>query len=412
MNASPPRLLRALASLAALATLAACSASASFLDEDKGTGLSFEFPSFQSSRKPPPPPPRLKTGRGEGTGETQNLNVRGGNPLIGLYGELVNHPADPTWPLDGASNISQITIAREGAVSDPDIDAEGNWLAFASTQHRATSDIYIKRLNGRTITQLTTDPADDVMPAFHPSGRHVAFSSNRAGNWDIYIISTDGGQPVKLTDDLVPELHPSWSPDGKHLVFCKLGARSGRWEIWVVEIDNPGVRRFLDYGLFPQWCPDPARPKILMQRARERGSRFFSAWTVDYVNGNAVHPTEIVSAGNAAIINPAWSPDGNHIVFVTVVEPEGANAEEIRQSDVWIITLNGYGRTNLTNGQYTNYQPVWGHDGRVYFVSDRSGVDNVWAVTASGAIDALQPGPNGITGVDAPESYQPLGGGP
>ncbi len=51
----------------------------------------------------------------------------------------------------------------------------------------------------------------------------------------------------------------------------------------------------------------------------------------------------------------------------------------------------------MTNGQFTNYQPVWGRDQRVYFVSDRSGVDNIWSVTASGALDALQPGRDGIT---------------
>jgi TolB protein len=397
--------------VAVTALLGACAAS--FLDEEQGTGMSLRFPSFDSTAKKTPPPPVTLTTNGSGTGtDGQNLNVRTGDPLIGLYGELVTHPTNPTWPFDGSSNVSQITFASEGAVSDPDIDTDGRWLAFASTQHRVTSDIYLKPLNGRTITQLTTDPADDVMPAFHPSGKHLAFASNRAGNWDIYFISTDGGQPVKLTDDPDPELHPSWSPDGKHLVFCKLGSRSGRWEIWVVEIDNPGVRRFLDYGLFPQWCPDPARPKILMQRGRERGSRFFSVWTVDYVNGNAVHPTEIVSAGNAAVINPAWSPDGNHIAFVTVVEPDGTNSEQIQQSDIWIVTLNGYGRTNMTNGQFTNYQPVWGRDQRVYFVSDRSGVDNIWSVTASGALDALQPGRTGVTTAPEHETYEPWIGKP
>ena len=161
-----------------------------------------------------------------------------------------------------------------------------------------------------------------------------------------------------------------------------------------------------------QTTPDPAKPKILMQRSRERGSRYFSAWTVDYVNGNARHPTEIVSAGNAAVINPAWSDDGNYIVFVTVVEPEGTDEAKIGRSDIWVVNLDGYGRTNLTNGRFTNYQPVWGFDGRVYFVSDRSGTDNLWAVTASGALDALRPSGTGITSVDSPENYETWGEGP
>jgi TolB protein len=224
------------------------------------------------------------------------------------------------------------------------------------------------------------------MPAFHPSGDKIAFASNRAGNWDIYVMSVGGGHPMKVTEEPEHELHPSWSPDGSRLVYCKLGARSGRWEMWVVDTENPGVRRFLDYGLFPQWSPDVARSKILFQRARQRGSRFFSVWTIDYVNGDAVHPTEIVSAGNAAVINPSWSPDGSRVVFVTVVQPDDGQDESIMQSDVWLISLNGNGRTNLTNGRYANYQPVWGSDGRVFFVSDRTGVDNVWSVSTHRAM--------------------------
>ncbi|MHC4416837.1 MAG: TolB family protein, partial [Planctomycetota bacterium] len=194
-----------------------------------------------------------------------------------------------------------------------------------------------------------------------------------------YVMSMDGGQPMKVTDERDHELHPSWSPDGRRLIYCKLGSKSGRWEMWVVDTKNPGVRRFLDYGLFPQWCPDIARSKILFQRARQRGSRYFSVWTIDYINGDAVHPTEIVSAGNAAVIKNADEHDS------------------IEQSDIWIVNLDGSGRTNLTNGRYANYQPVWGGDGRVFFVSNRTGVDNIWAVNAARAMEAMEPHPARIT---------------
>ena len=51
---------------------------------------------------------------------------------------------------------------------------------------------------------------------------------------------------MKLTDERDHELHPSWSPDGRQLIYCKLGSKSGRWEMWVVDTQNPGVRRFLE----------------------------------------------------------------------------------------------------------------------------------------------------------------------
>jgi Tol biopolymer transport system component len=235
-------------------------------------------------------------------------------------------------------------------------------MTFASNQHGTTRDLYMRPVDGGTLTQLTTDPSDDIMPALHPSGKKIAFASNRTGNWDIYVMDIDGGQTTKLTDDVDHELHPSWAPDGKRLVYCKLGSQSGRWEMWSVDTSKPGVHRY------------------------------FSAWTVDYVNGEAVHRTEIVSAGNAAVINPSWSPDGSRIVFVTVVDPEtNLDGDSLDQSDLWIINLDGSGRTNLTDGRYANYQPMWSTDDRVYFVSNRSGVDNIWSVPAARALDSISP---------------------
>jgi Tol biopolymer transport system component len=147
------------------------------------------------------------------------------------------------------------------------------------------------------------------------------------------------------------------------------------------------VRHFLDYGVFPSWNPEVAKNKILFQRARQRGSRDYSIWTVDYVNNEATSPTEIVSAANAALINPTWSPDGSRIAFVTVAEPSDHAGDKPTQSDLWVVNIDGSGRTSLTNGQFTNFQPVWATTGTVYFVSNRSGIDNIWAVSTSRAIE-------------------------
>jgi TolB protein len=151
--------------------------------------------------------------------------------------------------------------------------------------------------------------------------------------------------------------------------------------------------------VFPEWCPDVARNKIVFQRAKQRGSRDYSIWTIDLTNGQASQPTEIVSAANAALINPSWSPDGSRIVFVAVVDPTEDSARP-KQSDVWIVNIDGTNRINLTNGQFANFQPAWASDGSVYFVSDRSGIDNVWAVKAGRGAGVES---------DAIEKHQPTG---
>ena len=272
--------------------------------------------------------------------------------------------------------------------------------------HRPTADIYIKQVNGKTCTQLTADPADDVMPCFSPDGKSIAFSSRRSGNWDIYTITTTGGRPVQITSDNDPELHPTWSSDGKTIAYCKFGSQSARWEIWTVDVANTAAPRFLEYGVFPKWNPDPAHSKILFQRAKQRGSRDYAIWTIDLINGQAMNPTEIVSAANAALINPAWSPDGSKIVFVSVVDPNNEPGSPPTQSDLWVVNLDGTGRTSLTNGQFANYQPVWAGDGAVYFVSNRSGVDNIWAVTSPRNNDAAHASGTGVATAEPADHAQ------
>lgn len=314
---------------------------------------------------------------------------------ISLYGEWGDDVVVAPRRFDGGRSLIQVSNITEGACFDPAINQEGALLVFASTMHRTTSDLYLKPTEGKTVTQLTTDPNDDMMPVFSPDGQKIAFASNRAGQWDIFITSIDGGPPVQVTNNPDPELHPSWSPDGKKLAYCRFGSLSNRWELWVIDLENPGIQHFLDYGLFPEWCPNISRSKILFQRARQRGSRLHSVWTLDFVKGEALHPTEIVSAANAAAINPSWSPDGDRIVFVTVLEPDGDDFGEPQQSDIWMISVNGDGRTNLTSGRYANFQPTWGANGYVYFISSRTGVDNIWAVGTARAIDVSNPYPRG-----------------
>jgi TolB protein len=335
--------------------------------------------------------------------------VAGSDPVVGNAANPpksfapAGNPA-PGMALDVMESLAQVTFAKQGSDFDPCVSRDGNLVVFASTQHRPTSDIYIKSVNGRTVTQLTADPAQDVMPALSPDGSRVAFASNRAGSWDIYVMSVTGGQAVQVTSDPAQELHPSWSPDGSSIVYSRLGQVSGRWEMWVTNVDQPMAAEFIGYGLFPTWCPiagtgDNGRDKIVYQRSRERGDRAFSVWTVDYKPGDASSPTEIASNPAAACINPAWSPDGNWIVFATVPFSGNQPSSNFHPgvADLWMCAIDGSGRVNLTTGRSVNLMPSWGADSRIYFVSDRGGIENIWSIGTEKALLAATGGhPTGV----------------
>ncbi len=309
------------------------------------------------------------------------------------FGQRAEHtPGEMTDSLDG---LVHITSATDGADFDPVVSRDGTFMVFASTRHRETSDIYLKQVNGNAVRQLTADPGQDAMPAISPDGQRIAFCSDRNGTWNIYVMSTQGGQAVQLTATTAQDVHPSWSADGQRLVFSRLGERSGRWELWVMEVNQPTSAEFIGYGLFPEFCPvagtgEQHRDKIVFQRSRERGDRGFSVWTLDYRPGDAGSPTEIAFKQGEALVNPTWSPDGQWVVYATIQNPSNVRyaATAHEPTDLWMTRADGTSRVNLTAGKYENLMPTWSPDGRIYFVSNREGPSNIWSIGTDRAIAA------------------------
>lgn len=327
-----------------------------------------------------------------------------------LYGEDASWsspgvlPADPI-PLTGAADstdVARVTFAEEGADFDPRISSDGRYMVFASTQHSHNPDIYLKNTGSTILTQLTDDPSRDVMPAISPNGDWVAFCSDRLLDWNIYIMPRTGGRPVQITSSAAAELHPSWSPDGSMLAFSKLGQTSGKWEIWLTEIANTSAPRFVGYGLFPEWCPAAGTgptggDMILYQRSAERGDRAFGIWTIEYQGGKVSSPSQLIGSATTAYINPSWSPDGRHIVFAAVTNPHQVRAVDTlnhEDCDLWMLASDGGTLVNLTAGSSSDLMPSWGGDGQIYFVSTRSGRDNIWALNADQAMLAAGIGTN------------------
>jgi TolB protein len=259
-------------------------------------------------------------------------------------------------------------------------------MVFTSTRHSTHAGIYLQRVDGTAVTKLTSDDADNAFPAFSPDGKLIAFCSTRQGAWNLYVMDTEGRNTVTITSGTTQCIHPSFSPDGTRLVYTALGPRSNQWELWTVNLMT-GVRRQIGYGLFPSWSPNREVDRIAFQRARQRGSRWFSLWTLDLIDGEAHRVTEVAVSSNAAIVSPGWSPDGKRLVFATILDPNRsnrkANGPAKGEQDIWTVNDDGNDRRRITDGNGINLSPFWSNDNRVYFISNRSGNDSVWSVRAA-----------------------------
>jgi len=332
-----------------------------------------------AGRRSEPGAARVIHGGSQSTGiSSDRREAPGGLSLFGDRPEYEDVPFENRV----IANLARHSFTTDGLDFDPDVCDRFGLLVFASTRNSERPDIFLKSLDGTALTQLTSDPADDIQPRFSPDGDRIAFCSNRGGSWDIWMTNRDGTEFTQLTRDPGDEVAPSWSPDGTQIAYSAWGSRSHQWEIWTLATQHPGIRRFLAYGMFPAWSPDGKR--IALQRARQRGSHLFSIWTIDLADGEALHPTEVAHEDAAACIAPSWSPDGALLVYCVVPDgpaPPMATDGTPSAADLWVVELRSGLRMRLTDGAEACFNPAWARDGRVFFVSARSGTENIWSLT-------------------------------
>ncbi|WP_269517440.1 S41 family peptidase [Alteromonas sp. BMJM2] len=214
-------------------------------------------------------------------------------------------------------NAQETRLLRQPAVSEQHI-------AFTHA-----GDIWLTDLNGQNSQRLTSTAAVESHPQFSPDGQHIAFSSNRSGTDSVYVMPTAGGQAKRLTWHASGGSVRGWTVDGQQVLFT-----SGR-----------------------DTAPRPIN----------------RLWTVPAAGG----PAKLALAQWA--FNGDYSDDGKHLVIDRMArwDTEWRNYRGGQNTPLVIVDLKNLQETMINNDSTIDVEPVWVGD-KIYFLSDRDWVSNVW----------------------------------
>ncbi|GAB4118595.1 MAG: hypothetical protein OHK0050_25880 [Roseiflexaceae bacterium] len=191
------------------------------------------------------------------------------------------------------------------------------------------SEIYSADITDELAFNLTNDPAPDIAPSFSPDGRQIAFASRREQNWDLYLIPAVGGTPQRLTDHPAYDSDPVFSPDGRQIAFTS--NREGDLDIYLLDLSTGGTQRLTDdpaadYG--PAFSPDGRTLAFTSWRDGQQEIYLLDLVSdlsdqSDLLGETPAPQLRNISQNDAPDYDPAFSPNGREIVYVTDRERVG-----------------------------------------------------------------------------------------
>ena len=217
-----------------------------------------------------------------------------------------------------------------------------------------------------------------------PDGEHIAFQ--RFGG--IYMISKDGSGERELVAE--EGWRPFWSSTDPTVVYYNRGGGLGMPDLYLVDVAT-GELKLVRAGTSISEGPSPFSPEGTRLLVSDCGDESFCVKVLDLTTGEL---TQIGFSGRGGAQRPAWSPDGNYIVFevfdgmggLYVADSRGQAVRELvpgrgeaapggavwspdghmiafhlrdwmgsRRTQICLINADGSGMRRLTEGSW----PVW-----------------------------------------------------
>lgn len=319
-------------------------------------------------------------------------------------------------------------------VSDPRISPDGRSVAYVVESLNAEKDAYqtdvwLVSAAGGEARALASSPVGDDSPRWSPDGRFVAFLSERPrpgatgdeaadARRQIWLIRPDGGEAVALTSAPGSVQAFEWSKDGRTIAFTAREPKSAErrrrekekddawtpaelypWSrLWTIDVATRSARRLTSGALHVSGfspSPDGTRVAFSGQPTPLIPDSFRSElYVVDAKGGT---PVPLV-ARKGPDDEPAWSPDGRWIAFVSQA---GRDEEWFSNSYLCVVPAAGGEPRTLTAAfdEEISGPPSWSPDSAslVFFALQRT-ASHAFTVSLDGRVAPLTSGPEVNTG--------------
>jgi Tol biopolymer transport system component len=219
----------------------------------------------------------------------------------------------------------------------------------------AGDGIVVARIDGSESRVLVPRDGESVSPTWSRNGLHLAlWHRTEAGEpWSLVVVDEDGGGRVVLADDVTLRSREetlnqpsnlSWSPDSRRIAYAADTPDGSA--IFIADPAGGATKRITDpalRGIDPAWSPDGSTIAFVSEETR----------TLHIVAPEGSSERELADLKDV-ILWPDWSPDGKVVAVSAVVDD---------QVDVFTITADGRTVTNVSHDPSGEFSPSWSPDG-------------------------------------------------
>jgi Tol biopolymer transport system component len=248
------------------------------------------------------------------------------------------------------------------------VSPAGNAIAFVIDGEHD----FIRTLNLQTGIQedvLVDTRYDFRSPYWSPNGQYFAYSRANVNSalpfgspGQIYLLETpfDSNVGSQLTDHDDRAYFPTWSPDSISLAYILATAYGD--ELWVAEINTRETKKltnFVPCQRDPSWSPDSLELAFTSSHNNNN-------WDIYVASTDTGSPHNITNSPSDQEFNPAWSPDGQYIVYIKFIPTSTTTAEQ----ELFLWDIQNSTEIRLTNTPTPETNPQWSPDGsKIAFLS-------------------------------------------